>query len=219
MDRGKEEGRSETTRRRLMEAAEAAFAEKGLSGARVDEIAAAAAINKRMIYEYFGSKELLYKQVLFQVYRRLETAERNLIEHQLSGITLIRSLISMYFDFLRDNDTFVSILMWENLNRGQCLREMPEDSFQRPTLHFFMKEIQRGKEEGIFREDLDTEQLVVSLITVCFANFSNRYTLSELFGLPLDQPAMMEKRKAHTIDLILTYICPEGRNYRKEHFE
>ena len=125
----------------------------------------------------------------------------------------------MYFDFLRDNDTFVSILMWENLNRGQCLREMPEDSFQRPTLHFFMKEIQRGKEEGIFREDLDTEQLVVSLITVCFANFSNRYTLSELFGLPLDQPAMMEKRKAHTIDLILTYICLEGRNYRKEHFE
>ena len=157
--------------------------------------------------------------MLFQVYRRLETAERNLIEHQLSGITLIRSLISMYFDFLRDNDTFVSILMWENLNRGQCLREMPEDSFQRPTLNFFMKEIQRGKEEGIFREDLDTEQLVVSLITVCFANFSNRYTLSELFGLPLDQPAMMEKRKAHTIDLILTYICPEGRNYRKEHFE
>ena len=34
-----------------------------------------AVINKRMIYEYFGSKELLYKQVLFQVYRRLETAE------------------------------------------------------------------------------------------------------------------------------------------------
>lgn len=213
------ERNSERSRQDILQAAERQFAEKGFYGARVDEIAAAAAINKRMIYEYFGSKELLYKQVLFQVYRRLETAERNLIEHQLSGITLIRSLISMYFDFLRDNDTFVSILMWENLNRGQCLREMPEDSFQRPTLHFFMKEIQRGKEEGIFREDLDTEQLVVSLITVCFANFSNRYTLSELFGLPLDQPTMMEKRKAHTIDLILTYICPEGRNYRKEHFE
>ena len=188
------------------------------------DVCVLAAIRKEDSYGYQILKDLrpyvaLSESTLYPILRRLETAERNLIEHQLSGITLIRSLISMYFDFLRDNDTFVSILMWENLNRGQCLREMPEDSFQRPTLHFFMKEIQRGKEEGIFREDFDTEQLVVSLITVCFANFSNRYTLSELFGLPLDQPAMMEKRKAHTIDLILTYICPEGRNYRKEHFE
>ena len=83
------ERNSERSRQDILQAAERQFAEKGFYGARVDEIAAAAAINKRMIYEYFGSKELLYKQVLFQVYRRLETAERNLIEHQLSGITLI----------------------------------------------------------------------------------------------------------------------------------
>ena len=69
------ERNSERSRQDILQAAERQFAEKGFYGARVDEIAADAAINKRMIYEYFGSKELLYKQVLFQVYRRLETAE------------------------------------------------------------------------------------------------------------------------------------------------
>ena len=40
----------------IMEVAYAEFAEKGLSGARIDEIAAATKTSKRMIYYYFGSK-------------------------------------------------------------------------------------------------------------------------------------------------------------------
>ncbi len=201
------ERNSERSRQDILRAAEQHFAEKGFYGARVDEIAATAVINKRMIYEYFGSKEMLYKQVLFEVYKRLEAAERELIEHQLSGVALIRSVISMYFDFLRDNDSFVSILMWENLNQARCLNEMPGGDVERPTIRFFMDEIRRGKETGVFREELDEEQVVISLITVCFANFSNRYTLSKLFSRPLNSPEMIEKRKRHTIDLMLTYIC------------
>ena len=139
------ERNAEKSRQDILRAAERHFAEKGFYGARVDEIAAEAVINKRMIYEYFDSKEGLYKQVLFEVYKRLETAERELIEHQLSGVALIRSLISMYFDFLRDNDTFVSILMWENLNHARYLNEMPGGDVERPTIRFFMNEIPPGQ--------------------------------------------------------------------------
>ena len=84
---------------------------------------------------------------------------------------------------------------------------MPGGDVERPTIRFFMDEIRRGKEAGVFRKELDEEQVVISLITVCFANFSNRYTLSKLFSRPLDRPEMIEKRKRHTIDLMLTYIC------------
>ena len=41
----------------ILEAATTEFAAKGLSGARIDEIAAATKTNKRMIYDYFGSKQ------------------------------------------------------------------------------------------------------------------------------------------------------------------
>lgn len=201
------ERNAEKSRQDILAAAERHFAEKGFYGARVDEIAADAAINKRMLYEYFGSKEMLYKQVLFTVYKRLEVEERKLIERQLTGVVLIRSLISMYFDFLRDNESFVSILMWENLNQGRCLQEMPEDDVERPTLRFIITELRRGKESGLFRPDLDEEQTAIDLITVCFANFSNRYTLSKLFGKPLTTPEMIEQRKYHTINLMLAYLC------------
>ena len=60
--------RAEATRQRILEAAVSEFAANGLAGARVDEIAARAGANKRMIYVHFNSKEELWLRVLEYVY-------------------------------------------------------------------------------------------------------------------------------------------------------
>ena len=52
--------RAAATRQRILDAALAEFAEKGLAGARIDDIAARGGVNKRMIYAYFGNKEDLW---------------------------------------------------------------------------------------------------------------------------------------------------------------
>ena len=67
----KQEIKSTQTKQAILKAAEEEFSEKGIYGARVDEIAAKAKINKGMIYQYFGNKEELYKTVLKNVYDRL----------------------------------------------------------------------------------------------------------------------------------------------------
>jgi len=61
MARAKDEG---STKRRILEAAARVFAERGFDGARVDEIAKRAAVNKALIYYYYESKEELLN-VLF----------------------------------------------------------------------------------------------------------------------------------------------------------
>ena len=55
---------SRVTRERILDAAMSAFAAEGLRGARVDEIAAAAGVNKRMLYHHFGDKSGLFRTVL-----------------------------------------------------------------------------------------------------------------------------------------------------------
>src|ERR1035438_155709 len=62
----------------ILEVATAEFADKGLSGARVDAIAAATATSKRMIYYHFGSKEGLYIAVLEAACRRIRAIEASL---------------------------------------------------------------------------------------------------------------------------------------------
>ena len=54
---------AEATKARLLEAATAEFAAYGIAGARIDRIAAAASVNKQMIYAYFGSKDALFDVV------------------------------------------------------------------------------------------------------------------------------------------------------------
>src|SRR5438552_8258301 len=70
--------RNADPRGRILRSAVAEFADKGLAGARVDEIAARARINKRMLYHYFGNKEALYLAVLESVYADLLAAESGL---------------------------------------------------------------------------------------------------------------------------------------------
>jgi AcrR family transcriptional regulator len=62
----------------ILEVATAEFAAKGLSGARIDEIAATTKTSKRMIYYYFESKEGLYVAVLEEAYRRIRQIEQQL---------------------------------------------------------------------------------------------------------------------------------------------
>jgi AcrR family transcriptional regulator len=54
---------AEATKRRLLDAATAEFADRGIAGARVDRIAAAAGANKALIYSYFGNKDELFDTV------------------------------------------------------------------------------------------------------------------------------------------------------------
>ena len=68
------------SRERILAAALKEFAAKGFAGARVDFIARRAAINKRMLYHYFGNKEHLFREVL-----RLKMAERQAWADTLSG--------------------------------------------------------------------------------------------------------------------------------------
>ena len=66
------------SRERLLKAATAEFAHKGLLGARVDVIARMAKINKQLIYYHFGDKQGLYLAVLEHVYEDIRVKERAL---------------------------------------------------------------------------------------------------------------------------------------------
>lgn len=199
----------ELSKQRILQAAEAEFAEKGIYGARVDKIAAEAEINKRMLYAYFGDKETLYKVVLSHVYKRMETVEQEIVDGGYTGKVLIEKIICAYFDFLKNNPSFVNILMWENLNQGQYLHQIEGSSIERSTIQYFVSELENGKKNGVFRGDIDSWHTAVSLITTCFANFSNQHTLSKLFHADMSSDEMIEQRKKHTMKLMLSYLCAE----------
>src|SRR6516225_6660906 len=75
-------GEPEKTRAAILKAALQEFAHEGVAGARTDEIARRAGVNKALLYYYFKDKEGLYAAALEQVFSGL---------HQRVGAVLERT--------------------------------------------------------------------------------------------------------------------------------
>ena len=107
----------ERTMANIMEVAMAEFAEKGLAGARIDEIAAATKTSKRMIYYYFESKEGLYLAALEESYRRMREIESQQHLEDLEPVAALRRLVEFTFDHHYRNPDFIRLVMIENIHQ------------------------------------------------------------------------------------------------------
>ena len=110
------------TRRKLLVAARREFADSGLAGARVDEIAARAGVNKQLVYHYFGDKDALYLAVLEWVYEEIREHERKLNLEGLPPERAIRKLIESSFDHLAAHPDFIVLLNDENRGGARHVR-------------------------------------------------------------------------------------------------
>src|SRR3569832_2171126 len=88
------------SRAALIEAAVAEFARRGFEGARVDELAAAAGVNKQLVYHYYGSKQGLYLAALESVYVQIREKERRLSLGALEPREAMAQLVGFSFDYL-----------------------------------------------------------------------------------------------------------------------
>lgn len=99
------------TRRRLLEAAAAEFAERGIAGARVDRIAATAGANKALIYAYFGNKDQLFDAVFDALI--VDTVHDVPIDpDDLAGYA------GRLFDRTQNDPQTVRVAIWHSLERG-----------------------------------------------------------------------------------------------------
>ena len=202
-------GRADITRQKILAAAEVAFAEKGLYGARIDEIAQSADANKRMIYAYYGSKELLYIAVLEEVYRRMAVQEKELLDRPMGCEEAVRAIIGHYFRFLRDNPTFVKMVLWENLNEATYFRQSQAQFIKGTVLALLREKLKQGVREGIFFAGLDVDETVLSVNMFCFSYFSNQYTMAQIMKVDFQDPMVFQKRCDHVTDLLMTYLLQE----------
>ena len=198
--------KSELTREKLLEVAEEQFAERGFFGARVDEIAEAANINKRMLYAHFGSKEGLYIAALMKTYERLAEYEKQFIIDGIDPVSSIRNIVLTSFRFLSQNPNFVRMLLWENLNSARAVPRDDLAKLKAPSLEYMREQIRRGKAQGIFRPDADEFHTVFSLMNLCFSYFSNIHTMSAMLSRDMTADDEVIARAEYISDIIIKYL-------------
>lgn len=196
------------TRARILNVALQEFSRLGLSGARIDAIAAESGLNKGMIYYYFGSKEDLYVAALEESYRRFREIEGGLhIDDSLPPASALRELVSASFDFHAAHPEFIRMVMSENINQGEYIRKIPElRAINRSAITLLERLCQRGIAEGVFRADVDPVDLHMTISALSFYNVSNRHTFSFIFDRDLGAPEVHAARRESVVDTILRSV-------------
>jgi TetR/AcrR family transcriptional regulator len=197
------------TRSKLLTAARREFANSGLAGARVDEIAARAGVNKQLVYHYFGDKDALYLAVLEWVYEEIRAQERKLNLEGLPPEKAIKKLIESSFDHLATHPDFIVLLNDENRGGARHVRgSLKLPAMHSPLVSLVSTILGQGVKTGIFRKGINPVHLYISIAGLSYFYFSNTPTLSAIFGKDLSSRAARQARRRHVVDLVMHSLRP-----------
>jgi TetR/AcrR family transcriptional regulator len=158
------------TARLILDTAAEVFAEVGFAGARVDEIARRAGVNKAMIYYHIGDKNALYEAVLSDVFRTKAAEIEATIEKTTSPEDQLKTYVRSVLESINERPLIPSIMLREVASGAKDLPHGVRLDF----LHVFRilhGIIQRGVAEGCF---VDTAPFIVHFMIAGSAIFHSK---------------------------------------------
>ncbi|WP_019812994.1 TetR/AcrR family transcriptional regulator [Saccharomonospora saliphila] len=198
---------AERTRAEILRVATREFADKGFTGARVDEIAARTSTTKRMLYYYFGSKERLFVAVLETAYASIRAAEQEVDVDHLDPERALRRLAELTFDHHESHPDLVRLVTIENIHRAEHIAR--SDNLVRlakPALEVLSRILERGRAAGRFRADVDALDVHMVISAFCVFRTANRHTFNTIFDRDMLDPAARAHYRAMLGDLLLSYL-------------
>jgi len=200
----------ESVRADILAVATREFSEKGLSGARIDEIAEKTRASKRMIYYYFNDKETLYLHTLEAAYQKVRLQEAELDLDHLAPLEALSRLVRFTFCHHAKNPDFIRLVMIENIHHGRFLAQSELiQSLNAGVIDVLTNVYSRGVEEGCFREGLDPRELHWLISALSFFNVSNQHTFSRIFDWHQAAPENQQKLEDHVTDMVMRYVRPD----------
>lgn len=205
---------AEASKRALIDAATKHFASRGLEGARIDQIATAAGVNKQLVYHHFGSKDRLYLDVLEEAYNNFRQGDDELELPTLDPVSAIRKLIAANVERMQKHRHFTTLVIDENFHRARHLRHSRQVKEIHAKLLMVIAEVlRRGEREAGFRRGVDPLQLYTSIASLSAFYVTNAYTLTAIFGKKFERLCRVPVITAHVEELILGYLTSNSNRH------
>lgn len=194
----------EITENHILVAAREVFISKGFEGARMQEIADHAGINKALLHYYFRSKEKLFEAVFSEVASNLFPAMKQMLEAELELKEKITFFVRIYLKALHENPFIPAfIINTLNTNPDNFLKYIKKSGLN-PRL--LQKQIDEEAGRGMIRM-IKAEHLVVNIIAMCIFPFVARPIVQSIFDMNNDEYQIyLESRQTEIIDFVLKSI-------------
>ena len=184
---------------RIVAAAREEFAKRGFAGARVDQIARRAGVNKQLLFYYYRSKRGLFQAVLAQTAGDLEVAFARLSNPAGGPLERLRLTLAAQFEFLAQNPQVVALL-------GQGTRSDGGAAFA-PAINRLVVLLAEGQGLGKVRDDLDPH-LAAAQALILMVGYLSMEAVVAASARPLgaDEPSLRERWRDAAVDLVVAGV-------------
>jgi len=184
---------------RIVAAAREEFARRGFAGARVDQIARRAGVNKQLLFYYYRSKRGLFQAVLAQTAADLEVAFARLSNPAGGPLERLRLTLAAQFEFLAQNPQVVALL-------GQGTRSDGGAAFA-PAINRLVVLLAEGQGLGKVRDDLDPH-LAAAQALILMVGYLSMEAVVAASARPLgaDEPSLRERWRDSAVDLVVAGV-------------
>ncbi|MFQ5695609.1 MAG: TetR/AcrR family transcriptional regulator [Terriglobia bacterium] len=206
--------RPRTARVALLAAAERIFAERGLAGARTEEIAAAAHCNKALLHYYFETKEKLHQAVLENLFLQFSGGVKDVLADTRSPRRTLFTYLDLHFTFLQQHPNYPRLFQREMMSGAPHLRALVRRHL-RPVYRGLARVLLAGMRRGEFRR-VDIDNTVVSLIAMTVFYFAAAPVLSVVLEADVYEPRRVAARKRAVVDFVSQALLrPRRRRARR----
>jgi TetR/AcrR family transcriptional regulator len=209
MARGRKRQENPETAARILEAAESYFAAHGLAGSRTEEIAAAARVNKAMLFYYFKNKRQLHRAVLENLFQQFRLSVYSPRKKTDSPRQQLLALAAGYFDFLAAHPNYPRLMQREAMEFSANFKWIVSE-----YLAPFHAEATRMIAAGIAAGDVrkvDLENTAFSIFGMTTSYFAAAPIFSKMAGRDLLAPKAIAARRTALLDFLEHGLMPEGK--------
>jgi TetR/AcrR family transcriptional regulator len=194
------EGRQFSTVKRIVVAARKVFAQRGLGGARMDEIARVAGVNKALPYYYFRDKEELHRFVLETMIAQISGQMESPAVRAMDPPERVKALVNLTFDFVMRNPAYPRLIQREMMADRRPLHWMVI-AHHRPLHQRAVKTIREGIASGQFRV-VDPDQMVFTIFGMIMYYFATGQLASQIWNRDIWNPKNVEQRRRSVLDFL-----------------
>lgn len=189
----------------ILEAAKKVFLLKGMEGARMQEIANEAEINKALLHYYFRNKQLLFEAVFKHAFLLLAPQLNTILNSDDSIFEKIRGFSSNYISFIMEHPYLPNFIIQELNRNPQFLKNIvPKEDF--PSVEKFKIQVDKYVEKGLIKP-INSSQLFINLVSLNILPFLAAPLLKGFLNLDdLEYKKLLEKRKNEVSEFIINAI-------------
>ncbi len=194
-----------STEEKIVAAARDVFVKKGMTGARMQEIADKAGINKALLHYYFRSKEQLFAAVFSEIIKHLLPQLFQIFKAEIPLEVKVYQVAEKYTDFLKDHSELPLFVLYE-------LQRDPDELFRKLDLETFVDlqplrdQLKSEYEEGNIRQ-ISLEHFMMNIISMMIFPLAAKPMFMRIMELDEDKyTEIMEERKREVPTLIMNAL-------------